>query len=230
MPMIELEGTFDDMVHKAMSNKKVEALVIASNNVIKANGKATLPAEVTHLIPVVWHKMPDGHEVRSEIRERLAGLMKTTNKHKVQLLGRLNGTNVVTLPTKNHWRDSEDLSLIREQTKMLVKGINKRGWKFVAMMRPVMDDSTWDTFKEEFSSILKDTQCRIGVFSGKKAAEQPKPKKALKDMDDEERKEFYRQRALKAAATRKRKQLEKEKALQAAREAAAIAEVENELR
>ena len=216
--MTEVEGTIVQMTDKCLSNKHIDAILVNSNSVVKANGKATLPYEVYLAIPYVFHTITDDdgthpREMRTEIRERMARLLKATSRHQVRLLGGYRGKNIISFPTKNNWREPEDLSLIEREAKRLVKGINKRGWKYVAMMRPVQDSSVWETFKDKFATILAGTECKVGVYSGIEAKPKPpKPetKKSLKDMTKKEKKQFYKERAAKAAKTRAANRRKKE--------------------
>jgi hypothetical protein len=227
--LVFVEGTFEEMVHKAFGNAKVDALVIASNSVIKANGKATLPPEVCGLIPFVWHNIKRAdetkNEVRIETRTRLAQMMKASGHHKVFRLGLLSNTWVVTLPVKFDWRQKEDLSLIERSAEQLVAGCNKLGWKFVAMMRPIEDDVVWEKFKPKLEAIFSKTECRIGVYSGttKVVESSPSPRQSpseatkeyegkFSDLPKEEQARLRKQWAAKAKTTKARKAKEAQEA------------------
>ena len=72
---------------------------------------------------------------------------------------------LITLPTKNHWRDPSDISLIVSGVHRLVELVNGHNISSVAMTRPGCGNGwlDWDVVKAEIENVLDD---RFVVLSG----------------------------------------------------------------
>ena len=162
-------GSYEQMLKNCLGNKHVDAVVIHSNAVIKANGKATLPPEVTNSIPFVTY----GNGIRCEVRTRLAYLMKQSSSHQCYLLGKFSGKDIVTLPTKFSWKGPEDTTLVEREAIRLVKGCEHHKYTRVALMRPVSDDIAWEAFKERFIAILEKSNVVFGVYWDSESPQSP---------------------------------------------------------
>lgn len=65
---------------------------------------------------------------------------------------------IVSFPTKQHWRDKSDISLIIKSSKELMGCIECKKWNLVALPRPGCQNGglQWETVKEAIDGILDD--------------------------------------------------------------------------
>lgn len=229
------------MVRRSLGQSQVNAIVVPVHHAaLKANGKSVMLPWIYNLLAMV---MPEGTTKPMDIRVRQAQLQKKTSEYRVFLLGTYLGKAIITLPTKMAWRGPEDLSLIRREVKRMLVGVEKRGWKYVAMLRPISDDKAWESFKEEFFGMLEKSTCRFGIYSGKAAPVEPKKEEEpvkysgrFKDLPEEEKKKIRKAAAAKGRRTKEEKKradaeaaLKKEQDMRVKRIEAEISDVLEEL-
>lgn len=109
-----------------ITDAPVNAICIPTNGIVKANGKAVMGAGVAKV----------ARDKFTGLDERLGELLRSLGNH-VHWLGDEYGTfkdfgpELVSFPTKYHWRDPSDINLIRQSCIELVELTNAKSWKSV---------------------------------------------------------------------------------------------------
>lgn len=103
---------------------KADAVCFTSNGVTKQNGALVMGAGVAKSFRDAY-PMLDVH----------AGYCVRTHGNKCQII-REGPPAIVAFPTKHHWRDPSDLSLIQRSAEQLMALIRDNSWNLVALPRP----------------------------------------------------------------------------------------------
>jgi len=104
----------------------LDALCITTNEIIKRDGKAVMGAGVAKQAKNIFYN----------IDKILADLIKK-NGHITQVIKfEPDSYYLVSFPTKYHWKDRSDISLIEKSTKQLLDLTNEYEWKKVILPRP----------------------------------------------------------------------------------------------
>ena len=133
---------------------EVNAICITTNGIIKQNGCAVM-----------------GKGVALEAVKRYPGIDKILAEklihfgNKVHLLCEQNSLSVLSFPTKNHWRDSSDLNLIKNSAKQLVEMTNKNEWSEVWLpsVGCGCGNLSWNIVKNSLSDILDGRLCIVSL-------------------------------------------------------------------
>lgn len=110
----------------------VDAIAITTNGIRRKDGAAVMGAGVAK---AAAQRYPG-------LDQRLGDLLAKSGNH-VYILHRASEEpwqdeprDLVSFPTKHHWRDPSDLQLIRRSAEGLVKAAEHRGWASIALPRP----------------------------------------------------------------------------------------------
>lgn len=70
----------------------------------------------------------------------------------------VNGRQIVSFPTKHHWRDKSDLSLIKRSAMLIVEMADSNEWNTVGIPAPGVGKGglPWSSVKQVLSPILDD--------------------------------------------------------------------------
>lgn len=117
---------------------------ITTNGIVKADGRLVMGAGVA--LEAV-KRFPD-------LNRRLGAWIKLYGNRPFYCIK----TNLVSFPTKHHWKDKSDLKLIVESARLVVALTDKFGFQSVALPRPGcgMGGLSWLTVKTELQPILDD--------------------------------------------------------------------------
>ena len=124
-----------------------DAFCITTNGIIKGDGRAVMGAGIAK----------ECRDRFNNIDLRLANLIKK-NGSITQQLGTYSNGAVIAFPTKNHWRDTSSIELIRKSCHELNALIETRGFKKVLLPRPGCGNGglNWNEVKAIIEPILSD--------------------------------------------------------------------------
>lgn len=125
--MIEITGN--------LFNQQCDAICITTNGVVKKNGDAVMGAGVAKAAAKRWPWLPGhlGHLLRYGNITRCLYNPKFPAEENFNIVL---SHAIVSLPTKNNWRDDSDINLIEDSLQRLVQICNNEGWKTVCLTRP----------------------------------------------------------------------------------------------
>lgn len=125
--------------------------VITTNGVVKGDGQLVMGAGVALQAKKMYSQLPI----------TLGGLVRESGN--IPFL--LTDHKLITLPTKNHWRDPSDIDLIVSGCHAMVALVNSFGIKSVAMPRPGCGYGklNWNDVKAAIEHVLDD---RFTVLNG----------------------------------------------------------------
>lgn len=137
--MKELRGNIFDLT--------ADAICITTNGIIKKNQEAVMGAGIALSAKNKYPNLPLS----------LAVKLRAGGNH-VYHIPQKDGVNIVTFPTKNHWRDDSDTALIKQSCKELVELTNKKGWTNVLLPRPGCSNGKleWEDVKLIIEPLLDD--------------------------------------------------------------------------
>lgn len=126
--MKEIRGNIFDQ-------KDANAICVTTNGVIKQNGELVMGAGIA--LQFANRCKND----KGSLAKNLGTLVTKNGNHVTDCIWILSsnltqGTQVVSFPTKEHWRDSSPLWLIERSAKELVELADKRGWMKIVLPRP----------------------------------------------------------------------------------------------
>ena len=125
--------------------QKADAICFTSNGVTKANGALVMGAGVAKAFRDTF-----------PLLDVAAGYAVRTHGNRCQVV-RDSKPAIVAFPTKHHWKDPSSLELIRDSAEQLMRLIEDRGWRMVALPRPGCRNGglEWTQVKP-FLSVLDD--------------------------------------------------------------------------
>ena len=107
------------------SLNEVDAICVTTNGIIKADGKLVM-----------------GAGIAKQARDRFPGIdfyaggeVLRSGSH-VRTIFQDRMTRIVSLPTKQHWRDPSPFWLVDRSLTELVVLVNKMGWETILLTRP----------------------------------------------------------------------------------------------
>jgi hypothetical protein len=150
--MIEVTGNVFDEIGKA------DALCITTNGIVRKNGWAICGAGVALAARLRW---PDFEQ---KLGEKLLYTKKNIPHFILQVILRENITRVYSFPTKNDWRNSSDIELIKNSAKILLENADIYQWTRIAVPRPGCHNGglNWSDVKKELETIFDD---RFVIYS-----------------------------------------------------------------
>ena len=127
-----------------------EAVCVTTNGMIKKDGHAVMGAGIAK----------EANQ-RFALSKKLAGYLKKYGNRAFNMGCYEEGTrkfNILTLPTKNDWRDNSDIELICISCQQLVEMCNKFGFTKVYLPRPGCTNGKldWSLVKSRIETILDD--------------------------------------------------------------------------
>lgn len=121
-----------------------------------------------------------GAGVAKAFRDKFKGLGQSAgekvnkNGNVCQIVGETVFNNrcvfIVAFPTKQHWKNTSTLSLIRKSAIELMKLIDERGWKNIYLPKPgvLHGGLKYEDVKKEIEGILDDRVTIAYIYSSKK--------------------------------------------------------------
>ncbi len=133
--MIEINGNIFD--------QKCDAICITTNGIIKKNGEAVMGAGIALQAKIKYPQLP-----------KLLAEKITQEGNKIYSF-KFGNINIVTFPTKNHWRDDSNIELIKQSLLQLVQMANNNEWKKVCLPRPGCNNGklNWLDIKKYVSKL-----------------------------------------------------------------------------
>ncbi len=104
---------------------QIDAICITTNGVIKKNGHGVCGAGIALAARNRW---PDF--------EKSLGAHLAKNGNVPGIICCESGTNIVSFPTKDHWRHSSDIELIKSSCRGLNQLADAMQWQKIALPRP----------------------------------------------------------------------------------------------
>jgi hypothetical protein len=143
--MKEITGNMFDM--------KADAYCITTNGIVKANGRAVMGAGVALL---TVRKFPEC--------DKFLGDFIGKNGHVVGVFYIADSTDLISFPTKHHWKDPSDIKLIEKSANELNELIYKNMYNKVILPRPGCANGglDWEDVKKIIAPILDD---RVVIIS-----------------------------------------------------------------
>lgn len=149
--MLEITGNIFDQ--NSWSHKPTTpdlALCVTTNGVVKANGQAVMGAGIAKAYTMIYPQLPV-----------ILGQRLVDWGNQVHYLLTQGNVHILSFPTKHHWRDVSDLSLIEDSARTLAElasskpgctfiltrpgcGLGCLSWSVVRnLIAPVLPDNCW---------------------------------------------------------------------------------------
>ena len=122
------------------------ALCVTTNGVVKANGRAVMGAGMAKAFTLVYPQLPV-----------VLGQKLVHSGNQVHYLLTVNNTiHILSFPTKHHWRDFSDLSLILNSAKTLAEIADLKLYCTFVVTRPGcgLGGLSWLVVRDAISPIL----------------------------------------------------------------------------
>ena len=104
---------------------EADAICITTNGIIKKNQEAVMGAGIALAAKKYYPNLP----------LTLATKLRIGGNH-VYHIPQANKVNIVTFPTKYHWRDDSDALLIEQSCNELIELTDEKGWTNILLPRP----------------------------------------------------------------------------------------------
>ncbi|MCK5615962.1 ADP-ribose-binding protein [Candidatus Pacearchaeota archaeon] len=123
-----------------------EAICVTTNGMIKKNQEAVMGAGIALTAKNKYPNLP----LSLAIKLRIGG------NHVFHIPQ--DGVNIITFPTKNHWRDDSSITLIVQSCKELVALADDKGWENILLPRPGCSNGKleWEKVKLIIEPLLDD--------------------------------------------------------------------------
>ena len=145
--MLEITGNIFDPDSWSYKPTTPEiALCVTTNGVVKANGRAVMGAGMAKAFAELYPQLPI-----------ILGQKLVHSGNQVHyLLTVSNTTHILSFPTKHHWRDSSDLSLILNSAKTLAEIADLKLYCTFVVTRPGcgLGGLSWLVVRDAISPIL----------------------------------------------------------------------------
>ena len=149
--MLEITGNIFDL--NSWSHKPITpeiALCVTTNGVVKTNAQAVMGAGIAKAFMLIYPQLPV-----------ILGQKLVHSGNQVHYLLTDGDVHIMSFPTKYHWRDSSDLSLIENSAQTLAElavirpnctfvltrpGCGLGGWSWLIVrdaISPVLPDNCW---------------------------------------------------------------------------------------
>lgn len=141
--------------------KSGEAICITTNGIIKSNGSAVMGAGIAKQANQLYHVSPLLGRYLKQYGNRPFNLGKITNQNGYH--------HLLTFPTKHHWKDNSDITLICKSAELLVPMIDKFGITrcYIPPVGCGCGNLNWETMVEPWlSQILDDRFVAVLPHSG----------------------------------------------------------------
>ena len=106
--------------------QRVDAICVTTNGVVKANGHNVMGAGLAKQFANRYPSLP------SLVGAHIKYHNNTTNTFTIPQ----QKAKVISLPTKNNWKDKSDISLIEQSLTKLVQIADDEDYKFVILTKP----------------------------------------------------------------------------------------------
>jgi len=130
--MKEIKGNILDYINR------VDAVCVTTNSVIKRDGTAVMGAGVAKSFALKYPMLPKALADNIKTYGNVTNYLPTPVTQKAQIL---------SLPTKAHWKNNSDIKLIEQSLKRLVEITDKENYKYVLLVRPGCSNGglNWET-------------------------------------------------------------------------------------
>jgi len=127
--------------------KIADCICFTSNGIVKNNGELVMGCGVALAFKNYFPGI-----------QRAAGIQVSKTGNHVYLLAKRDGVNIVSFPTKHHYKNPSDLKLIERSASELMALTTSNGWSKVFLPRPGcnMGRLHWPTVKQTIEKILDD--------------------------------------------------------------------------
>ena len=144
--MLEITGNIFDF--NSWSHKPITfeiALCVTTNGVVKANAQAVMGAGMAKAFTLAYPQLPT-----------ILGQKLAHSGNLVHYLLTVGNLHILSFPTKHHWRDSSDLSLIVNSAKTLAEIARARPFCTFIITRPGcgLGCLSWSVVRNSIASIL----------------------------------------------------------------------------
>lgn len=132
---------------------KADAICFTSNGIVKANGELVMGAGIAKSFKERWPVSPEYFGKFVKVGGNTAYKLNVYDNIVDRYI------DIVSFPTKHHWRNPSDLALIKKSAEALVKITNDNNWKYVYLPRPGvgLGGLNWDRqVKPTIENILDD--------------------------------------------------------------------------
>lgn len=145
-----IEERINILSDKAMRN--ADAICFTSNGVIKKNNELVMGAGIAKAFKNKFEDLP---QIAGILVKLNGNICQKIDKHIDMIIGQV---NIVSFPTKHHWRDKSDINLIKKSAKELMALIEENNWKMIYLTRPGcgMGGLSWKEVKLAIENILDD--------------------------------------------------------------------------
>jgi hypothetical protein len=117
-------------------SQRCDAICITTNGVRKQDGRAVMGAGIAKAAATRWPWLPAILGQHLFLQGNLTSVLFNPKYPAEDNFNIVVPYAIVSLPTKNNWRDSSDLNLIEASVKRLVQICSSEGWKRVCLSRP----------------------------------------------------------------------------------------------
>jgi hypothetical protein len=159
--MNELRGDIFDLLDEV---SHVDALCITTNTIIKPNGNLVMGAGIAKTFALKYPHIPEdwGYRVQKN-KDRYGENSSCVLVNAMDSFSKFD--NLVSLPTKYHFKDPSDIQLIIKSIKQLIVIANALEWNRIYLPRPGCDlgGLSWDNVVKP--SINKFLDERFFVFT-----------------------------------------------------------------
>ena len=135
----------------------VDAICITTNGIIKSNGQAVMGAGVAKAFSQTYPTISKTLADKLRMNGNVVSFLPVPRVQKAQVL---------SLPTKNDWRDKSDINLIRQSLIQLVKIADDNNWTHVVLPQPGCSNGGLDwshDVKPLCQELLDDRFCVINL-------------------------------------------------------------------
>ena len=148
MLMLEISGDIFDRDSWSYKPTTPEiALCVTTNGMVKANGQAVMGAGMAKAFTIIYPQL------LVILGQRLA-----CGGNQVHYLLTQNNVHILSFPTKHHWRDASDLSLIENSARTLAELAILKPYCTFILTRPGcgLGCLSWSAVRNSIATILPD--------------------------------------------------------------------------
>ena len=137
--------------------REYDAVAVTTNSVIKTNGELVMGAGIAKIFKNRFPTLP------KELGRKI------TTYGNIPFLIKLKGTNIISFPTKTHYKDKSQIDLIIESAKRIKTLTDKFYWTKVAIPAPGvgLGGLSWENEVYPALSKLLDDRFIIHFYNGK---------------------------------------------------------------
>ena len=133
--------------------RNANAVCFTSNGIVTKNNRLVMGAGVAKLFR---DSVPQVDLLAGKLVKQNGNVCQEVTSFFHEENGRQNSVSVVVFPTKNHFKDGADLSLILRSARRLREIIEKYHWQMVALPRPGvgLGGFKWEMVRDKLEPFL----------------------------------------------------------------------------